>query len=153
VGLYEELCALAQALDDAGVEYALYGGLALAIHGVPRETRGIDLLAHTGDLARIREVALQRGFTVEVLMAPLCEGGLAFQQFTKHAVSSDGSELMLDILLIDEQLDFVWNSRTRVEFEHGSVSVVSRTGLICMKIKAGRQQDLDDIQELEALDV
>lgn len=152
MGLYEELCALASALDDAGVEYALYGGLALAVHGVPRETAAIDILAHASDLAGIRAVAKQRGFTLDVLLAPLYERGLAFQHFSKH-VDSDGTDIVLDILLINEDFDFVWNSRIRVAFEHGSVWVVSRTGLACMKIKAGRPQDFADILELEALDV
>ncbi len=40
---YAELLALARALDAAGLEYALCGGLALAVYGAPRATRDIDL--------------------------------------------------------------------------------------------------------------
>lgn len=58
---------------------------------------------------------------------------------------------MLDILLVNESLESVWNSRTRVAYEDGSVSVVSRRGLITLKLSAGRPQDLVDIQQLEAL--
>ena len=34
---------VADALDQAGVRYALFGGLLLAAYGDPRETRDVDL--------------------------------------------------------------------------------------------------------------
>lgn len=35
---------LAQALQEHGVEYAIIGGIAMALHGFPRATKDIDLL-------------------------------------------------------------------------------------------------------------
>lgn len=146
--LYAELQTLAGSLDEAGIEYALCGGLALAVHGVPRATRDIDLLAQQADLDRIREVARRCGFTIEALPMTFSSSGLSVQRFSKL---SDPEPLMLDILLVNESLEPVWNSRTRVAYEDGSVSVVSRQGLISLKLSAGRPQDLVDIQNLEAL--
>ncbi|MFO7567202.1 MAG: nucleotidyl transferase AbiEii/AbiGii toxin family protein [Enhygromyxa sp.] len=146
--LYQELRALVRALDDAEVDYALCGGLALAVHGLPRATRDIDLLALPADLDRIREIARRRGFTIEALPMTFSSSGLSVQRFSKLG----GSEpLMLDILLVNESLEPVWNARTRVAYEDGSVSVVSRRGLITLKLSAGRPQDLVDIQQLEEL--
>lgn len=42
--LVRELEDIAKALDARGVEFALCGGLAVAIHGHVRATRDIDLL-------------------------------------------------------------------------------------------------------------
>jgi general stress protein CsbA len=39
-----DLLALARSLADAGVEYALIGGTAMAVHGFSRATKDIDLL-------------------------------------------------------------------------------------------------------------
>jgi hypothetical protein len=149
VDLYAELRAIVQAFDDAGVDYALCGGLALAVHGVPRATRDIDLLARRADLDRIRGLARDCGFTVEALPMTFSSSGLSVQRFSKF---TGRDPLMLDILLVDEALESVWNTRTRVAYEDGSISVVSRQALITLKLSAGRPQDLVDIQQLEALD-
>ena len=54
---FQELKDLAIALDASVVDYALCGGVALAIHGVPRATQDIDLLVRPEDLSRLRDVA------------------------------------------------------------------------------------------------
>ena len=44
VDLLDELRALLATLDEQGLEYALVGALALAVHGAPRATTDIDLI-------------------------------------------------------------------------------------------------------------
>ncbi|NOT58834.1 MAG: hypothetical protein HOP19_01280 [Acidobacteria bacterium] len=44
LNLYEELKLLIARLNESGESYALCGGLAMAVHGVPRATVDIDLL-------------------------------------------------------------------------------------------------------------
>ena len=44
VDLYQEFAALIRALEAGRVDYAVAGGLAVAIWGVPRATQDIDLL-------------------------------------------------------------------------------------------------------------
>jgi hypothetical protein len=51
--LIAELEALVSALDAEKVEYALCGGLALAVHGYPRATKDIDLLVRADSTERI----------------------------------------------------------------------------------------------------
>ncbi|RYE93549.1 MAG: hypothetical protein EOO75_04115 [Myxococcales bacterium] len=55
---------------------------------------------------------------------------------------------MLDVLLADGPLEAVWQSRQRVAWHGGELSVVSREGLISLKLEAGRPQDLADVQRL-----
>ena len=42
--LYEEFLGLVEGLDQRSIDYALCGGLAVAVHGSPRSTIDIDLL-------------------------------------------------------------------------------------------------------------
>ena len=51
--LHQELVQLIDALEAAGAEYALCGGLALAVHGHPRFTKDIDLLVPAEALANL----------------------------------------------------------------------------------------------------
>jgi hypothetical protein len=56
--LVEELRGLVDALDRARVEFAVCGGLAVAIHARPRATLGVDLLvAREASLGRARSPA------------------------------------------------------------------------------------------------
>jgi hypothetical protein len=41
--LYEEFKAIVSALEEHRIDYAVCGGLALAVHGLPRATVDIDL--------------------------------------------------------------------------------------------------------------
>jgi hypothetical protein len=151
VDLFGELVALTAALDAASVEYAICGGIALAIHGAPRATMDIDLLARAADVPRLREVARTCGFTIEALPRRFASG-VSIQRFTK--VESDGRTRMLDVLQAEGSIDSVWRTRSRIAFTSPDgvareLSVVSRAGLITLKLAAGRPQDIVDIQRLE----
>lgn len=54
--LYAELRALVDALQVAEIDYALCGAVALAIHGLPRATRDIDLMTRPQDLKDVRRL-------------------------------------------------------------------------------------------------
>ncbi|HWO25723.1 MAG TPA: hypothetical protein VNO30_43590 [Kofleriaceae bacterium] len=70
---------------------------------------------------------------------------------TVHRVSRlVGAQILtLDILEGSGVLAPVWNAREQVDTARGSVWVVSRQGLITMKLAAGRPQDLADLVRLE----
>jgi hypothetical protein len=56
MNLLDELLALTAALDAAGVDYALVGRLAVAVWGVPRATKDIDLLVEPSPRQRTRSL-------------------------------------------------------------------------------------------------
>jgi 2-hydroxychromene-2-carboxylate isomerase len=145
VDLFDEMTRVSQALEAAGIEYAWCGAIALAIHGVPRATKDIDVLVQAADLERFREVARRCGFTVVALPMTFASSGITMHRFTKLA---EGTSLMLDAIVADDTLAAVWNDRTRLPYSEGSVSVVSRAGLVTLKLAAGRPQDLVDVQRL-----
>ena len=51
MNLRDELIILVRALNEAKLEYAVCGGLALTIHGFVRATQDIDCLLYTSDAA------------------------------------------------------------------------------------------------------
>lgn len=146
--IVEELTSLGHALDAAGVDYAVCGALALAIHGVPRATADIDLLVARPDADRFRAVVRACGFTLESQPFTFASSGITMLGFTKLGAAA----LVVDALLVDEPHGAIWNGRERVPYGRGSVSVVSRAGLVELKRTAGRPQDLVDVQRLVALD-
>jgi hypothetical protein len=147
VNLFEELKELVAALEARGIDYALCGGVALAIHGAPRATQDIDLLLRPEDIERLREVSRLRGFTLESFPMEF-SSGLTVQRFTKLI---EGQPLMLDVLFVAGPIETVWKDRQSAEFEGGTIRVVSRQGLIALKLAAGRPQDLADVKRLEEM--
>lgn len=152
--LFAEVVALTAALNAERIDYAICGGVALAVHGAPRATKDIDVMARESELPKLREVATARGFTIEALPMTFASSGISIRRFTK--IDPGGRMLMLDVLVAEGPLEAVWQSRIRVEFgEPGTPSnalwVVSREGLITLKLAAGRPQDLVDVQKLQEL--
>lgn len=147
VDVHDELVALLSAFDRSNVEYALCGALALAVHGAPRATKDIDLIARKEDLETIRELVRTLGYVFEALPMELSGSGIEVQRFTKLV---DGRPLMLDLLWLNPKLERIWNDRISMTWGERTLTVVSRDGLITLKLTAGRPQDLVDIQSLTA---
>lgn len=145
--LEEELGALIDALNAANVEYALCGGLALAVHGAPRATIDIDLFVRPEDVVRVREIAASRGFTFPAL--PMNFPNIRIDRITK--VDRAGETLMLDLLVSSPELDEVWRTRERRRWNGRELSVVSPDGLVTLKMLRGSAQDLVDIEALRGL--
>jgi hypothetical protein len=145
---FQELKNLIDALEDGAIDYALCGGVALAIHGVPRATQDIDFLVRPEDLDRLREIVRRCGFVLESFPMDFASG-ITIQRFTKLL---DGQPLMLDALLVGGPLAGVWERRQEAEIEGGRVRVIARDDLIALKLAAGRPQDLVDVQRLQEAD-
>ncbi|MBI5512514.1 MAG: hypothetical protein HY909_02025 [Deltaproteobacteria bacterium] len=143
--LLEEFGALVTTLELEGIDYAVCGGLALAIHGLPRATKDIDLLLRPEDLPRVRVVVGRLGFDLEAAPMHFASSGMDLVRVSK-AVERD--VMVLDLLLVNAALESSWHSRLRLPWGRGGVWVVSRDVLISLKLAAGRPQDLADIARL-----
>ena len=146
--LLEEFKSITQALNDAGIGYAVCGGWAMAIHGLPRATIDIDLLIAADDLERVWELAKQNGYDVEGLPLHFADGIIEIRRISKL---DQESKLLytLDFLLVTAALAEVWEGRELVEWPEGRTWAVSKSGLIFLKRISGREQDLLDIKQLE----
>jgi len=148
VNLFDELMALARELDARGVEYALIGGLAVAVWGAPRATKDIDLLILPSSVTLAKEAAAQRGFTLSA--APLTfRDGVSLERVSRV---ENGALLTVDFMLVNPNLESAWRSRARLESAAGAVWVISREALIQMKVAAGRSQDVADVEKLRDID-
>jgi len=114
------------------------------VHGVIRATTDIDLLVDKSGVAAIEAVAKSLGFIFPA--APMgFEDGVELHRLSKNV---DGQVVTLDLLVTSAAYRTVWDSRVRVAFRESTISVVSREGLIEMKLAAARPQDLMDVQNL-----
>ena len=147
--LFAELAAVARALEARGVDHAFCGAVALAVHGLPRATRDLDVVARPSQLDAVRAAATDAGFTIEALPIQFASSGVELRRFSKFA----GREhLILDVLLAQGPLAGVLDDAERLPWDEGHLRVVSRSTLIRMKLAAGRPQDLADIARLKEND-
>jgi predicted nucleotidyltransferase len=146
VTLYDELRSVLAALDQAGVDYALVGGLAVAVWGAPRATQDIDLLIRSESLSQAVAAVRACGFSLEALPFEF-KDGTTLQRVSK--VDKDGALMTVDFIVVDRNLETTWASRTRLPFADRDVVVVSREALMAMKALAARPQDIADIQNLK----
>jgi len=129
------------------IEYAVCGGLAMAVHGAPRATIDIDLFVRAEDADRIEELAATFGYTFRAHPMTFADGAVRIHRVTKID-PHDGETLMLDLLLVTPPTQHVWDSRERLPWSGRMISVVSREGLIALKRFRNSYQDLADIERL-----
>jgi hypothetical protein len=146
--LYDEFVALVAALEEARVPYAVCGGLAMAIHGLPRATVDVDLLVPMDVAVAVLEIARGLGYTIPAAPMTFAGGAVEIRRVTK--VDSPSADILsLDLLLVTPALTEVWSTRTRIGWERGEVWAVSREGLVALKRLRGSGQDQDDIKRLQ----
>src|ERR1700730_12868320 len=146
--LYEEFKSIVSALEEKGIDYAVCGGLAMAIHGFPRATVDIDLLILADSLEEAKAVVRSLGYTIEAQPMSFHKGAIEIRRLSRID-PSDGDLLMINFLLVTPTVEAAWNNRIRVASAKGSVLAVSREGLILLKSFRGSGQDLDDIDRLK----
>ena len=148
--LYNEFRRLIAVLNEQKVDYALCGGLAMAVYGVPRATVDIGLLILTSSLETVLSLAKAQGYNIPEKEMSFADGVIEIRRISKIDPGS-GDLLSLDLLLVTSELLKVWESRNQVEWEGGNLSVVSRDGLVFLKSLRSSGQDLDDIKKLQGV--
>jgi len=145
--LESELRELVQRFNEAKIEYALCGGMAVALHGYPRFTKDIDFLIPSESLDRAKEVAAEAGFLDE-------SGRIPFPDSDVYRILKiEGTEYRILDLLVPKRLDTIaWTQRQWFDWNGLPICSVSRDGLIEMKLAAGRDIDRIDIKQLGFVD-
>lgn len=149
--IYTEFKQLIAIFSQKKIEYALCGGLAMAVYGFARATIDIDVLIPPEHLEKSMTIAKKLGYTIEAIPMKFADGKIKIHRQSKIDDASDDL-LMLDFLIVTPILRDVWESRISVEWEDQQLSVVSREGLIQLKSLRGSGQDMDDIQKLKEVD-
>lgn len=145
--LFKELSSIVSLLDENEIEYALCGGLALAVHSIPRATIDMDIMIPAESLDKALKSMKILGYTIPAKMMNLSDGNIKIQRISKADPESE-DVLSLDFLLVTPILNEIWNTREHLKWEAGKIYVASREGLIKMKLLRNSNRDKDDIQEL-----
>ncbi len=146
--IIEELYGLAEALAANRVEYAVCGGLAVAIHGRPRLTVDIDIVVAAQDIKRAAEIAASVGYddVTGWIRLPLNELGIG-RLYRLNKIS--GEELLtLDLLEADSCQNAILSDRETFDVEGRSIQSLSRAAIITMKRMSDRTKDRLDVELL-----
>ncbi len=153
---------LIKMLEDAGVDYVLVGGLAVALHGYQRVTMDVDVVlaldesnlrrfiagARTAGLKPVMPVDIESLVQPELLERWHQEKGMLAFGLRKP----DGMATIIDILF-RAVVPFEQLRRDAVFVEVGPlrIPVASIDHLIAMKTGTGRSKDAIDIEELQRI--
>lgn len=148
--ILDELKTLTKRLNEESIDYALCGGLALAIYAFPRATLDIDILVEASKLETIERIVHDLGYTIRAEPMSFQGGKIKIQRHTKIEADT-GEALSLDMLLVTTEIQEAWNDRLEVEWEYGTIKVVSPEGLILLKSIRKSGQDQDDIDFLRSI--
>jgi len=132
------------ALNKAGVDYLLVGGLASVLYGVPRTTVDIDIAVrpNTNHVVKAIETLESLGLVPDTKTPEevFGQGGVSFS-----------NEREIDMITDLKGIDFntAWDRRRQVKYEGIMVQVISKEGLITALKAVGRRKDLEDLKDLE----
>ena len=153
---------LIRALDDRGVRYALVGGVAVNLHGVPRMTYDVDIVVLT-DLETLRACKLVMSslglvcrlpIDLETLGDAAARARLETERNMIAITFTDPENPLREVdVLVAPSVDpdgIVARSvlRSAGEFD---VRIACVADLVRMKLAAARPQDLADVAHLERI--
>lgn len=148
-----------QALEKAGVNYLVIGGIAVNLYGYSRFTGDMDILLalDVPNLKKMERVMEKLGY---IQRLPISVMDLGDKKRVKKWIKEKGMtaytfiskkhpQLNIDIV-VDQSLNFsrFVKKRTVMEIWEIKVPVISFNDLITMKKKANRDKDLDDLKNL-----
>lgn len=144
------LLDVARVLTDEGIDYAVIGAMAAAVHGSIRATTDADALLSITlpRLGKLEKVFRKAGFTTEL------RRGDASDPIPALLGVSDRHGNRVDLLAGLRGLDPAAFSRSiAVRFQGTSIQVIGREDFVAMKCFAGGPQDVADArQALRSLD-
>ena len=111
---FDELNQLISAFEDNNLDYAVCGGLSMAIHGFARATLDIDILIQPDTLEEAFRVGEEHGYDIHGLDISFKERAVEIRRVSK--IDSNGEVLSLDLLLVTPQVEDVWDNKRKGTF-------------------------------------
>ena len=149
--LRAELLKIVRCFNDVGIDYGLCGGLAVAVHGYVRATKGIDILICIDELSKARLALAPIGYDLDAGVFKFDNRTERETQLFRVSRADDPTITTLDLMFVTPILNEVWNDRETFRAYDTEIKVVSKASLIKMKELAGRYQDLADIESLRQI--
>ena len=91
--IYDEFRSLVAALDEHEIEYALCGGMAMAVHRRPRMTIDIDILIQSESLERVTTIATDLDYKIRGMDMSFAKGAVEIRRVSKIDPDSGDSAL------------------------------------------------------------
>lgn len=146
-------------LNRLGVDYLVVGGLAVNFHGVPRMTYDIDLmiLLEPENILKLVTKLTQWGYKPKVPIDPkdladektrnswVREKGMKALNFYSETLPIGEIDILIETPIPYEELK---SRAIKVELQEERIPTVSIHDLIELKLRAGRKQDLADVDHL-----
>ena len=151
VELYREFFALVRKLDEARIDYAVVGGIALAFHGQPRFTKDIDILAKPADLETYERVFAELGYFKTSSPWTFSNTNITLHRFGKPSADHPEELILVDLLIGNEEVHRKIIERSLSDSSAaGKVMLATKEDLIWMKKQRSNKQDEADIESLES---
>lgn len=129
------------------VEYLVIGGYAVSIHGYPRSTKDLDICIRISEQNALKMIQVINDFGFASLK-------LTKEDFLKRDfITQLGQEpIRIDILNDLDGVSFeeAWVNKKIIDFEGSKINFIGYSELLKVKEKAGRPQDIADINKLKS---
>jgi len=150
IDLPEDFRDLLIELHDAGAEFVVLGGHAVAYHGHPRATKDLDVLvrANAANAERVYKALASFGAPLD-----LFEVGEADFATYDGVLQIGLPPRRIDILNRADGITFeeAIDARESIEVEGRRIPVIGLAALLKNKRAAAREQDLADVEALETI--
>lgn len=138
--------------DRLGIDYAVMGGLAVRVYGIPRPTHDVDITAAV-DRRRLPEVYArveELGYSIPESYASGWIDHVAEMPLVKFRLyMEEGYGVDIDVFLAESKFQQEILARRRpTMLEGATIWLVSPEDLILLKLLANRPRDIADIGDI-----
>ncbi|MCH7847485.1 MAG: hypothetical protein IIB53_03900 [Planctomycetes bacterium] len=134
-----------ESFQSHDVRYVVIGGIAAALHGVPRATFDLDILieASPANAKKLLDALLEAGLATAALTTA--------EELLAREITVFNDRVRIDVQTSTPGLTFeqAWRQRETMTYNEQQFYVASREDLIASKRAAGRPVDLDDVRLLQ----
>jgi predicted nucleotidyltransferase len=149
-------------LNELGIDYLVVGGLAANLHGIPRMTYDIDLmiLLESDNIRRLVSKLIQWGYKPKIPIDPqdladeskrnswIQDKGMKAFNFYSESLPIGEIDVIIDSPIPYETLKA---RAVGIQVQEVRIPIVSIHDLIELKLRAGRKQDLSDVEYLKII--
>lgn len=146
INLEKDILEFLALCNKHSIKYLVIGGYAVSIHGYPRYTKDIDVCIEMSNINASKMVNVIKDFGFDSL-------NLNKEDFLKkNFITQLGyPPLRIDILndLAGVSFGEAWKNKKIVNIEKIPVNFIGYNELLLVKEKAGRPQDIADVDKLK----
>lgn len=137
--------------DELRVPYALIGGLAVSVHGIPRPTHDLDftISIDRSQLPRLYEESEKLGYSVSDSHASGWVDSVAGMPPVRVRQWIQGKAIDIDIFLSESRFpESLIERRLQLEVDGVAAWVATPEDLILLKLVAARPRDIGDVLDI-----